>query len=476
MAKDKGKKDKKKPSTAPGKKAGKGARPAVAVSDRRSVPAVGPLKAIKLPAIVDRTLPNGLRVVVAKRSGVPRVEARLLVPTARGDVGDQARLQVLSKTILSGTESRSSRQIAETLQGLGGGLDASSGAEEVTLHGSALSSELRPFLELMAEVVTSAAYPDSEIELQRERIVQEIQLARSQPETVAREAFLRRLFGSHPYGRGLPDPARVAKVRSRSVRDVHAERIRPEGAILVIVGDVSPSKAVAAAEAAFGTWAGGGAAPGLPAATVAKPGKTLVIHRPGSVQTNIRLGGPGLRRSDPDYPALALANLVFGGYFISRLVDNIREEKGYTYSPGSGVQQWRNAANVIVVADVGTEVTGPALVEMRYELMRMVAGPYTEAELTSAKRYLSGTTSMSIQTQSGLAGTLATLAASGLPFEYLRDNPKRVESLSADDVQAAAKRFFAPRNLHTVLVGDAEAIVDAVGAFDEVEVVDAGRR
>ncbi|MGI8791857.1 MAG: M16 family metallopeptidase [Acidimicrobiales bacterium] len=446
---------------------------AVDAAAPRPVPEVGPLRGMKVPKIVDRILPNGLRVVAAKRSGVPRVEARMLVPTARGNAGDQAQLQLLSKTILSGTEAHTSREIAEELQGLGGSLDAGSASEEVVLFGSALASDLRPFLALLAEVVEGANYPQGEVEIERDRLVQEISLGRSQPEMVAREAFLGRLFGKHPYGRGLPDPDRVAKVTSKNLRKVHTERVRPEGAVLVIVGDVAPAKAADAAASAFGKWAGGGAAPGLAQGVVAKPGKTLIVNRPGSVQTNIRIGGPGVMRDAADYPALALANLVFGGYFISRLVDNIREEKGYTYSPGSGVQQWRRGSNVIVVADVGTDVTAPALVEMRYELSRMVAGPYTDAELTSAKRYLAGTASMGIQTQSGLAANLANLAAAGLPFEFMRDYPKRVEALTAEEVRAASERYFSPRNLHTVLVGDADAIVGPVSAFDDVEVVDA---
>jgi predicted Zn-dependent peptidase len=172
----------------------------------------------------------------------------------------------------------------------------------------------------------------------------------------------------------------------------------------------------------------------------------------------------------PDYPKLALANLVFGGYFVSRLVDNIRERRGYTYSPGSGVQQNRKAAVFFVQADVGTEVTGPALVETRYELNRMLAGPIEEAELLSAKRYLSGTLSMSIQTQSGLASFLATLATNNLPIDYLRTFPAAVEALTEADVIEASRHYMNPRQLHTVMVGDVSEIGDTVGAFDEIEV------
>jgi predicted Zn-dependent peptidase len=155
---------------------------------------------------------------------------------------------------------------------------------------------------------------------------------------------------------------------------------------------------------------------------------------------------------------------------VSRLVDNIREKRGYTYSPGSGVGQNRQASYFFVQADVGTDVTGPALVEIRYELLRMLAGPVEEAELLSAKRYLSGTMSMSLQTQSGLASFLGTLAVNDLPVEYLRTFPAEVDALTTDDVVDASRQYLDPRRLDTVLVGDLSAIRSGVEALDEVEV------
>jgi predicted Zn-dependent peptidase len=242
----------------------------------------------------------------------------------------------------------------------------------------------------------------------------------------------------------------------------------------VLVGDIAPKKALDLAEAALGRWAAGTGTPGLAPPKVPDPTTTVIVDRPGAVQTNVRIGGPAVGRKHPDYPALALANLVFGGYFVSRLVDNIREKRGYTYSPGSGVQQNRQSSLFFVQADVGTGVTGPALVETRYELNRMLAGPIDQAELVSAKRYLSGTMSMGLQTQSGLAAQLANLATNDLPIEHLRDYPAAVEALTEDEVIAAARKYLDPRKLHTVMVGDAGAIGAAVAAFDDVEVQAAG--
>lgn len=439
------------------------------------VPDVPPLKAIKLPVVAERHLDNGLRVVVAKRSGVARVEARLLVPAARNNsAAPPALSRVLTKTLLSGTPGRTSTEIAQTLQRLGGHLDAGADSDDFVLSGSALATELPAFLGLLAEVVTAATHPDDEVSVQREVAAQEITLQLSQPATIARHALLRRLFGDHPYGQGPPAAAEVQAVKPAQLRKLQDKRLRPEGAILVLVGDVVPARALDQAGAALANWSSGGGRPGVSKPRPAAPAPTLLVDRPRSVQTNIRIGGPAVGRNHPDYPKLALANLVFGGYFVSRLVDNIRERRGYTYSPGSGVHQNRRASFFTVQADVATEVTGPALVEIRYELNRMLAGPLEEAELTSAKRYLSGTLSMSIQTQAGLASYLTMLAARDLPVEYLRQFPAAVEAQEEDDVIEAARRYLAPRHLRTVMVGDVGAIRTAVEAFDDVEVQPAG--
>jgi len=435
-----------------------------------NIPEVRKPKPIKLPTVADTRFRSGLRVIAARKPGVPRVEARLAIPITRGgDAGKAAVITLLSKTLMSGTTQRSATDIAELLQRIGGSLDVFGDQEDVTLFGSALAPALGALLELMAEVVIDATHPEDEVGLQRARLIQEIALSRSQPETVAHEALVRRLFGRHPYGRGLPEPEDVAKVKPAALRTNQADRLLPSGSVLVLVGDISPDKAVAEAQRALEGWKSSGMKPGLATPAPSKPGAILLVDRPGAVQTNIRIGGPAVNRKHVDWPALALANLVFGGYFVSRLVDNIREKRGYTYSPHSGVRHMRQASFFTTQADVGTEVTGPALAEINYELGRMVAGPIEAGELQSAKRYLGGTLSMSLQTQAGLAAYLSVLATDGLPIEYLRDYPKAVEDLSEEQVIVAARRYLAPHKLAYVMVGDASAVAPVLDGFGAVE-------
>jgi predicted Zn-dependent peptidase len=438
-----------------------------------AVPSVGKRRPMKLATVAERVLANGLRMIVARRPGIPRFEARLRIPTVRhGDAGDGARHLLLAETLLSGTSRRTSVDIAESFQRLGGSLHASSDAEWVVVGGSALSVSLGAFLDLLSEVVTEACFPSDEVALERERLVQEITLAGSQPENIARDALVRRLFGAHPYGRGMAEAAAVARVRPAVLRKEHAARLLPAGAILVIVGDLAPARVLDRAELALAGWGPTGppTADRLTPPTPPAPGPIQVIDRPGAVQTNIRMAGPAVPRGHPDLTALVLANAVFGGYFTSRLVDNIRERRGYTYSPGSGLEHRQVASSFLVSADVGTDVTAAALVEIRYELGRMVATLVEQAELDAARRYLQGTLAMSVQTQAGLTSYLATLAAFGLGVEYLRQYPAALEVVTVDAVRDAASRYLALPGLVTVLVGDAATVGPALEALDVVEV------
>jgi predicted Zn-dependent peptidase len=433
------------------------------------IPAVGKPRPQRLPTFGDHTLANGLRVLIARRSGIPRFEARLVVPVAHGGAGEGARLRVLTETLLAGTPQRSSREIAEDLQALGGGLGSSADAEQLVLGGSCLSINRRPFLSLVGEVVREASYPADEVAIERERVVQEIALLRSQPGVVASDALVRRLYGNHAYGQGTPDPEAVSAVRPAALRALHDARVRPGHALLVIVGDVDVNRTIEDVEAAFGPWEAGEAHRQLRPPRTSTPSPVLLLDRPGAVQSNIRMGGRALSRTDPQYPALALAVTVFGGYFTSRLNDNIREQKGYTYGAHSRVEHRKATAQLTVAADVGRDVTAASLVEITYELGRMVALPVGQGELDAARRYVQGTLAMGIQTQAGLASFIATLVSAGLALEYLRDYPAALEKVTVDDVLDAARRFLTPTGLTTVVVGDAAAVATSLEALAEVE-------
>jgi predicted Zn-dependent peptidase len=321
----------------------------------------------------------------------------------------------------------------------------------------------------MGEVLAEPAFPKGEVEIERARKAQEVLLQRAEPAVLARAALKGRLFGEHPYAGGLPDPGEVAGVTAADLRRYFTSRVTARGGLLVLVGDLRPAKALDAAEEALGAWTGATARTRLPSLPPILPGPIVLVDRPGAAQSNVRIGGPALTRLEAGLPALQIANLIFGGYFSSRLIENIRENKGYTYSPRSWIDHLPLGSLLTVSADVGTDVTAPALLETRYELGRMATLPVTGEELDSARRYLIGTTALSTQTQSGLADYLFALTLSGLGLAYLRELPQRLEKVTVDEVRDAGARYLAPARLPTVIVGDVDVIRAPLETLDAVE-------
>jgi predicted Zn-dependent peptidase len=195
----------------------------------------------------------------------------------------------------------------------------------------------------------------------------------------------------------------------------------------------------------------------------------LVVDRPGSVQTSLRLAGDALPRQDARYPALQLANLIFGGYFSSRWVENIREDKGYTYSPRSSIDHAVLGSSFLASADVATEVTAAAVLETLYELGRMASTSVTAAELESVRQYAIGTMALGTSTQAGLASTLTGLIGAGLEIDWLASHVASLQAVTIDDVAAVAAEFLAPRKLVGVAVGDAAKIVGPLAGIIDVE-------
>ncbi|MFD6564341.1 M16 family metallopeptidase [Micromonospora profundi] len=433
----------------------------------RALPALGPTRKLKVPKQSERTLGNGLTVIAVRRPAVPLVELRLWVPFGRVNV---ARGAMLSQTMLSGTESMTSVQIAAELQKVGAGLSAGVDPDRLMLSGAGLVTGLDRMLELMAEVLTGTSYPSDEVATERDRLIDRIQVAQSQPTHLVREALLKRIYGRHPYAAQTPDPGQIRAVRPAALRTLHAERVHPAGAQLVVVGDVQPERALDAVERALGGWGGAGRTAILPAIPPLEPGPLLLVDRPGSVQSSLRVALPAVPRTDPDHAALQLANLVFGGYFSSRWVENIREDKGYTYGPHSVIEHSVAGSVLVAAAEVATEVTGPALLETTYELGRLASLPPKPEELEQARQYALGTLQLGMSTQAGLAALTSAYAGNGLRLEFLAEYAARLAAATVDDVARVAAHHLAPSRAAVVVLGDAKRVADGLAALTAVRV------
>ena len=441
------------------------------VAAPREVPGLARPRRPRLPTVAERLLPNGLRVVAVRRPSVPVVHVRLRVPTAVRRDADLAKAAVLERTMLLGTEARSQGDLAEALQRLGGSLRVSGDADRLVVAGESLRAGLGELLSLMAEVLCSAAYPRRQVEGETARLADQMRRAMSQPGVLADEAWLRQAFGTHPYGREHPAAGEILAVSPSSLRAAHRRRVVPDGSLLVLVGDLTPARAldqVAAVMAGWDSVGGPTTVPAVPAAVPGAPGPLLLVDRPGAVQSNLRVGGPALSRAHPAYAACEVANALFGGYFSSRLVMNIREDKGYTYSPRSALRHASRASVLLTSADVATEVTVPALVEVGYELGRMVALPPTAEEVAATAQYLAGILALSTATQAGLAGTLTMLLAEGLDVSWLREHPAALLAVTPDDVHEVSQTLLAPSTRLVTVVGDASVVAQPLAALYEV--------
>jgi zinc protease len=434
----------------------------------REIPGLTRPRQPRLPSVAERTLPNGLRVVAVRRASVPLVQLRLRIPTAVRREGDLARMLLLQRAMMLGTAERSQGELAEALQHLGGSLRVYADADGLTMAGDSLAPELGSLLGLAAEVLTSSSYPLAGVEREADRFADGLRRALSQPGVLADEAWRLRAFGAHPYGRDLPSPDEVLEVPVSSMRAAHRRRVGPDGALLVLVGDLRPARALDQVERAWQGWTSGGTGSHVPALPTLEPGPLVLVDRPGAVQSNLRLGGPAPRRSEASYPAAEIANALFGGYFSSRLVTNIREDKGYTYSPYSVINNAAAGSWLTVAADVATEVTAPALLETSYELGRMASLPPSADEVAATAQYLVGSIALSTATQSGLADTLLDLLTDGQDVAWLREHPQRLAAVTPEQVHEASVPMLGPAGLVTAVVGDADVVEGPLSALGEV--------
>ncbi|KID28931.1 putative Zn-dependent peptidase [Prauserella sp. Am3] len=440
----------------------------------RELPPLGQQRAADEPEHVDTVLASGLRVLAVRKPGAPMVELRMTIPfgSAVADGMHTATAEVLADTITTGTRRRDRVAIDTDLALIGGDLGTAVDPEHLSVSASSLASGLPTLLDVLADLLTEATYADHEVQREAARLVERLAVARTQPRVIAREALQKHRYGDHPYTREVPLPEDVERVTPEAVRALHPAAVLPRGSVLVLVGDIDPQSALAEVEKALGDWRSDVAATELPPLPALEGGDVLLVPRAGAVQSQIRLSAQGLPRTHERYPALQLANLTFGGYFSSRLVENIREDKGYTYGAHSGFEFTDGAATVQVDADTASDVTAAALLETRYELGRLGLVPPTEAEVESVRQYATGALLIGSASQAGLANQLIGLASVGLGLDWLRGQPGRLAAVTTEQVAEAALEFFAPTRFTGVVVGDADLLGPQLEALGGVRIAD----
>lgn len=436
------------------------------VAGPRTLPPLGRQRTLSTLAALDTMLDNGLRVIAVQQSAVPMVQLRLSVPFGGTHA---ARAQLLASTILSGTARRNRWEIDSVLATVGGDLSAGIDAQHLSVSGSGLATRLDVLLDVLGDTLTSASYPAAEVIKERARLAKRITMSRSQPQTTAREELQRRRYGDHPVTREIPAAADVGAVDSAELSCLHHSCVVPRGAVLVVVGDLTPEDIMDAVGRALQDWRSEESAVELSPLPDFTGADLKLVNRPGSVQSQLRLSAQAVPRTDERYPAVELANLIFGGYFSARWVENIREDKGYTYVARSYLEHTSNQATVVAETDTATAVTAAALLETRYELGRIAVDPPAEPEVDNARNYAIGALTIGMSSQSNLASHLRMLATAGLDLEWLHTHPARLQAVTSAQVAEAAQKFLAPARFTGVVVGDAERLVEPLAALGGVQ-------
>jgi zinc protease len=444
------------------------------------VPALAAERPVSWPKRTRAQLSNGMQIVLAEAHSIPKFHGELFFRAGEALVSDRSvGLAEMTSTVLrTGTVSRTSRQIEEDLRRLGADLGTSAGQDTSAISFAGLSEFAEPLLQLVSELSCQATFPEPEFERERRQKLEEVKLERTSPGFLAGERLRKVLFGEHPYARVSPSEEQVAAYKRDDLEWVYQEIYTPGNALLVMVGDFQADVMLKIAEKTFGNSRGPKPAsketPGLPRFS----GRRVhLVHNPGSVQTQILIGCHAITRKHPDWIRLGLANSLYGGAFNSRLVMNIREDKGYTYSPRSGVSPLRQHGYFSVSAAVRNDVVAASLTEIFYELDKLRSVPVPGTELADAQNYLTGLFSMGLATQEGLLSQFSTVELNELPADYLETYRDKVRALTSAELLATARKYFDSANMQIVVVGDRAQIQEQATLFGNLEVYDAqGKR
>ena len=439
------------------------------------LPPLGPPTAPGTPPVAVAVLPNGLTVWVVRRTGVPLVTLRLSVLAGRvfDPVEAPGLAALVAAGLKEGTAHRSSSEVNELLQSAGAELATAAGDDVLEAVATGLAARLEVLVDALADVVTAPAFPARDVARVKSLAREELATNSSEPAFLARRAFRRAVYGDHPYSVVSPTEASIDAVTPESLRVEAARRLVPGRALLLAVGDVEPAHAIDLAARHFGAWRGAGSPPVEPATASAPSGprEILVLPRPGSVQTQLVVGQLGLTRRDADADALSLLVTIYGGAFSSRLVSNLREEKGYTYSPGAiaSFSRWRGT--VRTAAAVRNEVTGAALNEILYEMNRLATTAVSLEELARGAGRDLGLLALRGETNASLANELAHFWLHGLGPEERSRQAAALLRLEAPDLTRAARRSLGTGSAHIVAVGDIATLREELSPFGPLRVI-----
>lgn len=445
------------------------ATPALAQDNFPPAPPISDPKPFKLPATETYTLPNGMMVTLVPYGIAPKAVISLRVRAGNATEGDTVWLADLTGAMMKeGAGGKSAGQLSTAAANMGGDLNVGVGQQSTQITMNVLSEYAPDAIALIGDVATRPDMPAGELARVKANLGRQLTQALAQPGTLADIALARTIYGpDHPYGRVVPSATQLSGYTIDQVKAFHAAQFGAKRAHIYIAGKFDPAAVKAALDKAFAGWAAGPAP--LDIAAPHKPGpKVILINRPDAPQTTLRLAFDGqMAGSALDIPQ-RVTNSLLGGAFSSRITTNIREDKGYTYSPGSGVALQPGDALWSFDADVTTEHTGDSLKEVFKEIRRMQTEPASDVESKGIRTYMAGIFSIQNSTSGAVIGTLATRDLLGLPADWTDKYVPAVLAVGPDQMMSFAKAGYPLDKLTLVVVGDLKTVEPQLKALPEL--------
>jgi len=439
--------------------------------DRSRLPEPGPAPEIQLGDAETFTLKNGLKVFVVKNTKLPRVTFSLILDKDPLFEGDKAGLTgFVGQMMMAGTKNKTKEQLDEEVDFIGASLNAGS----TSLYGSSLKKHQDKILQLMSDVLYNPVFPEAELEKLKKQALTNLASSKDNPDAISGRLTSSLVYGrDHPYGEDATE-ATINNITVKDVKNYYSTYFRPNIAYMAIVGDISKAEAEKLVKQYFGKWEKGQ----VPSKNIGKPSapesnKVAIVDRSASVQSVISVTHPvQLHISDKDYLDTRVLNYVLGGGSSSRLFMNLREDKGYTYGAYSSIGSDKHITSFSAGASVRSEVTDSAVYEIIHEIRNIVDNGITQKELDAAKANLSGGFGRSLESPSTIASFAISTERYNLPKDFYATYLQRLNAITVEDVNAAAKKYLKPENMYITVVGNGTMIKDGLAQFGDIKLYD----
>ncbi len=439
-----------------------------AEAQKQTPPAGGTPQDFKLPEKDIKKLDNGLSATLVQYGVIPKVNISVIIKTGNIHEGPQEiwLADLTSDLMREGTTSMDFKTIAKKVAGMGGEVNVSTGPNQTVISGSVLSEYGPDLIRILADIAMNPSFPASEIDRLKNDLKRQLTVQKGVPQAQALEKFRAILYPDHAYGRLFPTQEMLDSYNLEKVKAYYEKNFGARRTVVYAVGKFDEGEVSKAIDEAFGKWKGGPEVD-YPVAKPSTSNEVAIIDRPNAPQTTIMLGLPTLDPSKPDYIPLSVTNSLLGGSFGSRITSNIREDKGYTYSPHSVINTGYRSALWYEQADVTSEHTGASLQEISKEIKKLQNEPPSEEELKGIQNYEAGVFVLQNSTPQGIISQLNFIDFHGLDDSYLTDRVKNIYKVTPEKVSEMAQEYFKYEDMTLVLVGDEKQLKEQIKSHEQ---------